>query len=55
MMDVFSRYDQFSLHKDDRYKVAFTMPWGTFMYDKNPFGLLNKGATFQRDGNSFCG
>jgi hypothetical protein len=29
-------------------KQAFTTPWGTFMYDKMPFGLMNVGATFQR-------
>jgi hypothetical protein len=26
----------------------FTTPWGTFMYDKIPFGLMNAGTTFQR-------
>jgi hypothetical protein len=24
------------------------MPWGTFMYDKMSFGLMNAGETFQR-------
>jgi hypothetical protein len=36
------------MHLDDREKTAFTTPWGTFMYDKMPFGLINVGATFQR-------
>jgi hypothetical protein len=29
-------------------KTSFTTPWGTFMYDKMPFGIINAGATFQR-------
>ena len=37
------------MHENDREKTTFTTPWGTFMYDKMPFGLMNAGATFQRD------
>jgi hypothetical protein len=48
MMDGFSGYNQVAMHLDDREKTAFTTPWGTFMYDKMPFGLINAGATFQR-------
>ena len=29
--------------------MTFTTPWGTFMYDKMPFGLMNDGTTFRRD------
>jgi hypothetical protein len=29
--------------------MTFTTPWGTFMYVKVPFGMMNAGATFQRD------
>jgi len=48
MLDVFSGYNQIFVHPDDQEKTAFTMPWGTFMYAKMPFGLMNAGATFQR-------
>ena len=44
----FSRYNQVSMHLDDQEKNVFTTPWGTFMYAKMPFGLMNAGATFQR-------
>ena len=44
----FSGYNQIVVHKEDREKTAFTTPWGTFMYGKMPFGLINAGATFQR-------
>ena len=33
---------------EDREKIAFTTPWGTFMYAKIPFGLMNVGENFQR-------
>ena len=48
MVDGFSRYNQIAMHPDDREKTTFTTPWGTFMYDKMPFGLINARATFQR-------
>jgi hypothetical protein len=48
MIDGFSGYNQISVMLEDREKTAFTIPWGTFMYAKMPFGLMNAGATFQR-------
>ena len=48
MVDGFSGYNQIDMHPDDKEKTTFTTPWGTFMYDKMPFGLMNAGATFQR-------
>jgi hypothetical protein len=48
MIDGFSSYNQIAMNEQDREKNAFTTPWGTFMYDKMPFGLMNGGATFQR-------
>lgn len=47
-LDGFSSYNQILVHPDDQEKNAFTTPWGTFMYDKMPFGLMTDGATFQR-------
>jgi hypothetical protein len=48
MIDGFSSYNQIATNEQDREKNAFTTPWGTFMYDKMPFGLMNAGAKFQR-------
>ena len=48
ILDGFSGYNQIAVHPDDQEKTAFTTPWGTFMYAKMPFGLMNAGATFQR-------
>ena len=36
------------VHDGDKENKTFTIPWGTFMYEKNPFRLMNVGATFQR-------
>jgi hypothetical protein len=48
MIDGFCGYNQISVMPEDREKIAFTTPWGTFMYAKMPFGLMNARATFQR-------
>jgi hypothetical protein len=48
MIDGFSGYNQMAMNEQDREKTAFTTPWGTFIYEKMPFGLMNAGATFQR-------
>jgi hypothetical protein len=48
MIDLFSGYNHISVMPGDREKIAFTTPWGTFMYAKMPFGLMNVGETFQR-------
>ena len=47
-LDGFSGYNQIAVHPDDQEKNAFTTRWGTFMYAKMPFGLMNAGDTFQR-------
>jgi hypothetical protein len=49
MIDGFSGYNQIVVHEDDKEKTTFTTLWGTFMYDKMLFGLMNAGATFQRE------
>ena len=48
LLDGFSGYNQILVQKEDQPKTTFTTPWGTFMYVKMPFGLMNVGATFQR-------
>ena len=47
-LDGYSGFNQIVVAEEDREKTAFTTPWGTFMYAKMPFGLMNIGATFQR-------
>jgi len=47
-LNGFSGYNQILVHPDDRLKTTFRTKWGTYAYQKMPFGLLNAGATFQR-------
>ena len=48
MVDGFSGYNQVAVEKEDQKKIAFTMPWGTFMSARMSFGLMNAGENFQR-------
>eukprot|EP00253_Pinus_taeda_P011268 PITA_11268 len=55
-LDSFSGYNQVLVHPDDQLKTAFRTKWGTYAYQKMPFGLINAGATFQRAmGTAFRG
>ena len=49
MLDGFSGYNHILVHLEDQEKTTFTTPWDTFMYAKMPFGLMNAGATLQRE------
>ena len=48
MIDRFLRYNQIVVHENDKEKFGLITPWGAFMYDKMPFGLMNVGENFQR-------
>ena len=46
LLDGFSGYNQVLVSKEDHLKTTFLTKWGTYAYDKMPFGLINVGATF---------
>jgi hypothetical protein len=48
LLDGFSSYNQIKVKREDKYKTTFITHWGTFDYERMPFGLSNAGATFQR-------
>ncbi|KAL3697673.1 hypothetical protein R1sor_011749 [Riccia sorocarpa] len=47
-LDGFSGYNQVSIREEDQNKTTFTTEWGTFAYNRMPFGLCNAPTTFQR-------
>lgn len=46
-LDSFSGYNQILVHPDGQLKTTFRTKWGTYTYQKMPFGLINVGATFK--------
>jgi putative transposase len=49
MLDAFLGYNQFLVKWEDQLNTTFTTPWGTFMYLRMPFSLMNFRSTFQRE------
>ncbi|GJY44958.1 reverse transcriptase domain-containing protein [Tanacetum coccineum] len=47
-LDGFSSYFQILIDPKDQEKTTFTCPYGTFAYQRMPFGLCNAPGTFQR-------
>jgi hypothetical protein len=47
-LDGFSGYNQVFIRMNDQLKTTFTMEWGTFAFNRMPFGLYNAPGTFQR-------
>jgi len=47
-LDGYSGYNQIEIALEDQEKTTFTCPFGTFAYQRMPFGLCNASITFQR-------
>ena len=41
-------FNQIWVKDEDQFKIAFTTKWGTYAFQRMPFGISNVGATFQR-------
>jgi hypothetical protein len=49
LLDGFSGYNHILVSHAYQIKTTFRTKWGTYAYKKMPFGLINAGATFQRE------
>lgn len=48
MMDSFLGFNQVLVKESEQFKIAFTTPWGKYVYLRMTFGFINASATFQR-------
>jgi hypothetical protein len=48
LLDMFSRYHQIRVRREDEEKTSFITPFGTFCFIRMPEGLKNAGCTFSR-------
>ena len=45
-LDGYSEYNQLAIHPDDQEKTTFIYPFGTYVFQRMPFGLCNDPAIF---------
>jgi hypothetical protein len=48
LLDMFSRYHQIRVCREDEEKTSFITPFETFCFVRMPEGLKNTGCTFSR-------
>jgi hypothetical protein len=46
-LDEFSNYHHIMITTEDRYKIAFIIEWGVFIWVVIPFGLKNAPPTYR--------